>query len=160
MRSSWSIARGAPLGASGSQLNEGCLRTQEGIKYEIPQFYFPGGKPVGDEVKRSMYLSIQDVMDKHPVGLSISALKTILKEVGAAALTACCRPPCTALAFTQLLPARCWSCPRALLTRCSTSWWRVVRRLWGTMRCGTGWSSMASCRRHRFRLSVAAGRRC
>lgn len=50
-------------------------------KCDIPQFYFPGGKPVSDEVKRGVYQDLQAVMDKYPEGLSIAALKTLLKDV-------------------------------------------------------------------------------
>lgn len=47
----------------------------------IPRFYFPGGKPVNDEVRAAVHAAMQRITDQHPDGLPILALRVLLKEV-------------------------------------------------------------------------------
>ena len=50
----------------------------------MPPFYFPGGKPVSEEVRESAAAKISALFDIYPDGLTIPAVKELIKEVHAA----------------------------------------------------------------------------
>ena len=62
----------------------------------VPPFYFPGGKPVAEEVRQSAAAKIDALFDIYPDGLTIPAVKELVKEVRA--------PGC--LIQTKLYPFR------------------------------------------------------
>ena len=47
----------------------------------VPPFYFPGGKPVPEEVRVSAQAKIDAFFDIYPDGLTIPAVKELVKEV-------------------------------------------------------------------------------
>ena len=47
----------------------------------VPAFYFPGGKPVAEEVRQSATAKIDALFDIYPDGLTIPAVKELVKEV-------------------------------------------------------------------------------
>lgn len=54
---------------------------QEPASQAIPRFYFPGGRPVPSEVRAAVHAAMQRVVDHHPDGLPILALRTLLRDV-------------------------------------------------------------------------------
>lgn len=48
---------------------------------EIPQFYFPGGPRIPDTVKRDMQTKLDHCFASHPEGLTIPAVKDLIREV-------------------------------------------------------------------------------
>jgi hypothetical protein len=52
----------------------------------IPRFFFPGGPPVPEAVQRSMQAKLDSCFAAHPDGLTIPAVKDLMREVGC-----CCR---------------------------------------------------------------------
>ncbi len=58
--------------------------------HTIPRFYFPGGKPVTEEVRAAVHAAVQRITDQHPDGLPILALRVLLKEVWVFVCIICC----------------------------------------------------------------------
>lgn len=52
----------------------------------IPRFFFPGGTPVPEAVQRSMQAKLDSCFASHPDGLTIPAVKNLMREVGASRL--------------------------------------------------------------------------
>ena len=48
----------------------------------MPQFYFPGGKPVPAEVRASALEKIDELFRSNPDGLAVPAVRELVKEVG------------------------------------------------------------------------------
>ncbi len=48
----------------------------------VPQFYFPGGKPVPAEVRASALEKIDELFRSNPDGLAVPAVRELVKEVG------------------------------------------------------------------------------
>ena len=47
----------------------------------VPQFYFPGGKPVPAEVRQAALHKIDDLFRSNPDGLAVPAVRELVKEV-------------------------------------------------------------------------------
>ena len=47
----------------------------------MPPFYFPGGKPVSEDVRVSAQAKIDAFFEIYPDGLTIPAVKELVKEV-------------------------------------------------------------------------------
>lgn len=47
----------------------------------VPQFYFPGGKPVPSEVREQALAKIDDLFRSSPDGLAVPAVRELVKEV-------------------------------------------------------------------------------
>ena len=47
----------------------------------VPQFYFPGGKPVPAEVKAAALAKIDELFRAHPEGLAVPAVRELVKQV-------------------------------------------------------------------------------
>ncbi len=56
-----------------------CL--QAAIEHVVPPFYFPGGKPVSEDVRVSAQAKIDAFFEIYPDGLTIPAVKELVKEV-------------------------------------------------------------------------------
>ena len=54
---------------------------QDTSSQAIPRFYFPGGRPVPVEVRAAVHAAMQRVVDQHPDGLPILALRSLLRDV-------------------------------------------------------------------------------
>ena len=52
-------------------------------EHVVPPFYFPGGKPVPEDVRESAAAKIGALFDIYPDGLTIPAVKELIKEVSA-----------------------------------------------------------------------------
>ena len=50
----------------------------------VPQFYFPGGKPVPAEVRASALEKIDELFRSNPDGLAVPAVRELVKEVASA----------------------------------------------------------------------------
>lgn len=48
----------------------------------VPQFYFPGGKPVSAEVKSAALAKIDELFHANPDGLAVPAVRELVKQVG------------------------------------------------------------------------------
>jgi hypothetical protein len=48
----------------------------------VPQFYFPGGKPVPSEVRAAALEKIDELFRSNPDGLAVPAVRELVKEVG------------------------------------------------------------------------------
>lgn len=53
----------------------------------VPQFYFPGGKPVPAEVREQALAKIDELFRSSPDGLAVPAVRELVKEVQC---TLCC----------------------------------------------------------------------
>ena len=49
--------------------------------HTVPQFYFPGGKPVPAEVKASALAKIDELFHANPDGLAVPAVRELVKQV-------------------------------------------------------------------------------
>ena len=58
----------------------------------IPRFYFPGGKPVPESKRRAVYRKIDELFRMYPDGITLPAVKELVKEVRALAEAALCGP--------------------------------------------------------------------
>ena len=47
----------------------------------IPRFFFPGGPPIPEAVQRSMQAKLDSCFAAHPDGLTIPAVKDLMREV-------------------------------------------------------------------------------
>ena len=47
----------------------------------MPQFYFPGGKPVSAEVREEALAKIDELFRTSPDGLAVPAVRDLVKEV-------------------------------------------------------------------------------
>ena len=47
----------------------------------VPQFYFPGGKPVPAEVREQALGRIDELLHSSPDGLAVPAVREMVKEV-------------------------------------------------------------------------------
>ena len=59
------------------------IQQQVAVEHVVPPFYFPGGKPVAEEVRQSATAKIDALFDIYPDGLTIPAVKELVKEVRA-----------------------------------------------------------------------------
>lgn len=53
---------------------------QAAIEHVVPPFYFPGGKPVPEDVRVSAQNKIDAFFEIYPDGLTIPAVKELVKE--------------------------------------------------------------------------------
>ena len=56
----------------------------------MPQFYFPGGKPVPAEVRQQALAKIDDLFRSSPDGLAVPAVRDLVKEVSGQTSTCSC----------------------------------------------------------------------
>ena len=56
----------------------------------VPQFYFPGGKPVPAEVRTTALEKIDELFRSNPDGLAIPAARELVKEVSCTSVNVCC----------------------------------------------------------------------
>ena len=47
----------------------------------IPRFFFPGGPPIPEPVQRAMHSKLDQCFAAHPEGLTVPAVKDLVKEV-------------------------------------------------------------------------------
>ncbi len=47
----------------------------------IPRFFFPGGAPVPEAIQRAMQSKLDQCFTAHPEGLTVPAVKDLVKEV-------------------------------------------------------------------------------
>ena len=62
---------------------------QVGEQPVIPRFYFPEGRPVASDVVGSAKAKMTSLLAAHPDGLTVAALKQLVKEVGFTACATC-----------------------------------------------------------------------
>ncbi len=53
----------------------------------IPRFFFPGGAPIPEPIQKAMQTKLDQCFTAHPEGLTVPAVKDLVREVCSPALT-------------------------------------------------------------------------
>ena len=86
------------------QLTQGAgVVGQAGMGDSIPPFYFPGSKPVSEEVVRTAQESLQQLLAANPTGFAVAATKELVSQVNSDLHTPrfCSTQACTLLVLWQ-----------------------------------------------------------
>ena len=79
---------------------------QASTRDHIPPFYFPGTKPVPEDVVRSAHESLQQLLASNPTGFAVAATKELVTQV---------QPPCLNQCGTRTGAACSWCISRACI---------------------------------------------
>jgi len=77
----------------------------------VPQFYFPGGKPVPAEVRASALEKIDELFRSNPDGLAVPAVRELVKEVASSSAV---------LKYSEVLVSH-YACTAVFQTMCTLS---------------------------------------